>query len=305
MQGQPGGKPFGLIVALCAAALSLACSAVPALAAGAAAPQIPSSEPTGTLYLLQSANGSLTRVQGRLRLSLAAPNRRVTTFEDRPARLGGAEPLAAFVRGWRRSFGNTPPNAALMIDRAPASHNVALLELRAPRYDSRHQTLSFPVRRLTVTRNVHLRTLARQADRNVASHFHRSTLFIDSGPSVFGYEVQFNMFGPPISGGSAQFSLSLQNSQFMDDGWLTEPLNPGLTTLPSISVNVASQQTTFTFPYGRQLIGTFDIGLPSSGSTVKATVALPQYYQLMLQSEAGNVTVHSSGSVSIPAPPPP
>jgi hypothetical protein len=305
MEGPSAGTAFRLIVAFAAAALVLACSAASALAVGAAAPRVPGNEPTGTLYLLQGATGSLERVHGQLRLSLAAPNHTVTTFEDRPARLGGAEPLRAFVRGWRRSFGHTPPNAALMIDRAPASHNVALLELRAPRYDSRHQMLSFAVRRLKVTWNVHLRTFARQADRTVPAHFRRSTLFIDSGPSVFGYQVQFNLIGPPISGATAQFSLSLQNSQFMDGGSLMQPLQFGHTTLPSISVNISNQQTAFAFPHGLELIGTFDIGLPSSGSTVKATVVLPQNYQLMLQSEAGDVTVHSSGSVSIPAPPPP
>jgi hypothetical protein len=305
MEGPTAGTAFRLIVALAAAALVLACPAVPALAVGAAGPRIPRNEPTGTLYLLQAATGSLERVHGQLRLSLAGPNHTVTTFEDRPARLGGAEALRAFVRGWRRSFGHTPPNAALMIDRAPASHNVALLELRAPRYDSRQQTLSFAVRRLKVTRNVHLRTFARQADPSVSSHFRRSTLFIDSGPSVFGYEVQFTLFGPQTSSGTSQFSLSLQNSTFMDGGVLTQPLTFGQTTLPSISANISPQQTTFGFPNGRQLIGTFDIGLPNSGSTVKATVVLPPFYQLTLQSEAGDVTVNSSGPVSIPAPPPP
>ncbi len=305
VKGQSAARALRAIVAVGAVALVFACSAVTGLAAAAAGPRILANRPTGTLYLLQSTTGSLERVHGQLRLSLTDPNRTVNTFEDRPARLGGTQSLGAFVRGWRRAFGHTPPNAALMIDRAPASHNVALLELRAPRYDGRHRTLSFAVRRLKLTRNVHLRTIARQADRTVASQFRRSTLFIDSGPSVFGYEVQFNLFGPPISNGSTQFSLSLQNSSFMDGGELTQPLNSGRTTLPSISVDVSTQETAFVFPYGLQLIGTFDIALPNSGSTVKANVVLPANYQLTLQSEAGEVQVNSSGSVSIPAPPPP
>jgi hypothetical protein len=292
-------------VALATTAFLIASVGVTPGAATAAVPRPPDTGSGGTLYLLQGSAGTLERSHGTLRLLLRGPNSKVTTFADRPARLGGTERLSTFVRNWSRSFGRVPPNAALLIDHAPASRDVALLELRNPRYDGRRQTLSFAVKRLKETRNVHLRTFGRLADPTVAPRFGRFTLFVDNGPSVFGYQVQFNLLGPQSSQSTSQFSLTLKNSQFQDAGSLTQNLVFGQVSLPSISTNISAQRTAFAFPNGQQLLGTFDIDLPSSGRSVQATVVLPPYYQLQLYTEAGNVTVSTSGSITIPAPPPP
>jgi hypothetical protein len=53
-------------------------------------------------------------------------------------------------------------------------------------------------------------------DQGVARSFGRATLFIDDAAAVFGYAVELNLFGPAIvPGSSIDFSLTLNNSEFM------------------------------------------------------------------------------------------
>jgi hypothetical protein len=129
----------------------------------------------GTLYVQQARNAELVGT----RLVLHHPGARVTTFSDRPARQGGSQTLPAFVAAWTAAFGDDPPNAALELTDAPASRDVTLLELRAPRYDRRRDTLTYTVRPVTKAAGHALDGLAARADKGLRGRLGRATLFID------------------------------------------------------------------------------------------------------------------------------
>jgi hypothetical protein len=288
-------------------ALALASAAAWVLGASGSGPAAIAADdgPTGTLYVVQSARGALEPSANPHRLVLRRPYTKVTTFLDRPGRLGSQQTVSSLVNGWSDAFGQVPPNAALQIDRAAPAHDLVLLELDAPRYDRAKGTLTFAARRLAETQKVHLRTLAREADERVAPRFGRATLFIDDAAPVFGYAVELNLFGPATSSSTIDFSLTLDNSQFMDTPSLVQQLPFGQATTPVISSLVTGRQMSLNFPAGLQLIGTVIIDLPASGNSVNASVELPLDYQLHLSSEAGSVTAFQSGPITIPAPPPP
>src|SRR5262249_13964075 len=272
-RGERGMKRVIVTISL---ALALASAAVQAQAAsGQGLSAIASNDSvTGTLYVLQSAGGSLEPAANGLRLVLRRPYTKVTTFLDRPGHLGSEQTLSSVVNGWGRAFGRAPPNAALQIDGAPPAHDLVLLELDPPRYDRAKRTLTFAVRRLTGTASVHLRTLAREADASVARRFGRATLFVDDAAPVFGYTVELNLFAPATSSSTIDFSLTLDNSQFMEGPSLVQQLPFGQATTPLISSLVTGQQMSLNFPAGLQLIGTMIIDLPASGEVVQAHVEL-------------------------------
>ncbi len=295
-----------LLLAFLASALALACSAMLVEAAPAAASDTASATSQRTLYLLESKTGSLERTKAGLKLVLHDPKTIVTAIADRGGRLGAAVRLSAFLGSWPTSFGASRANAALFLSRAPAKRDVTLLGLSRPTFNRAAHTLVFSARRLQATNNVELRKLARGADDHLLGSFGRSTLYLDTSPSLLGsaigYSVSFNLFGPQISNSNVQFSLTLSNSQFQDAGELSDPLYFGHGNTPVINWNASAQQTSFSFMDGLQLTGTMDIDLPSSGTIVDANVVLPQYYELQLSSEAGNILVQNSGPVKIPAP---
>ena len=103
----------------------------------------------------------------------------------------------------------------------------------------------------------------------------------------------------------SRFSLTVNNSQLQDSTSLNQSLFFGKGSTPDINWSISATQASLSFPDGQQLLGSFVIDLPNSGNVVHATVVLPRFYQLQVQTEAGNVNVSSSGPVNIPAPPPP
>ena len=109
----------------------------------------------------------------------------VVAFTDRPARRVGNESLASFVARWpRRGFAADPPNAALVIDDAPANRDVIVLELLSRRLLS-SGVIRYRVRALTATgARSPLARLARGADRRVQRSFGRASLYVD--PSTGG-----------------------------------------------------------------------------------------------------------------------
>lgn len=166
-----------------------------ALLVVAAAPA--AAAPSGTLYVQQASDATLRPVDGGWRLALAHPNARVTTFADRPARTGGSISRSRFVRQWSRSFGGDAPNAALELADAPASRDLALLQLERPRYDRRRDELVFRVTPLRgVAASSALTALARRADRGVKGRLGRASLFIDDGGPANLLTVAFKQIAP-------------------------------------------------------------------------------------------------------------
>jgi hypothetical protein len=290
-------------VSLSVRALTIPIAVAAALAIGATAPQAHGATTAESLYVVQTDGGSLRSSGHGLQLVLDRAVGRVTTFTDRPARVGGTQSLRRFVAGWPATFGADPPNAALVVDRAPASRDVALLELERPRYDARHDRLTFAVRLLRGTHRPMLRDFAARSDARTATRFGRASLFIDDGSDGFGYTVSLNLLGGSTTNDPQSFSLTLDNTQFSGSGQITQPINQfGSFTTPAITTSLSAQTLSFTFPANLQILASVDVQLPSSGTTVTGSVVLPQNYQLQIQSEAGTTTVMQSGPVSFAAP---
>jgi hypothetical protein len=157
------------------------------LAIALAVPTVAGAAPvtTGTLYVQQAANASLVRSGTAWKLVLDRPDAHVIAFADRPARTGTAVRVSSFVGGWPATFGGDPPNAALEVEGAPASRDIALLELSAPRLSRGGRRLTYRARPLTAT-SASLDGLAKRADRGISGHLGRVTLFIDDGASDSG-----------------------------------------------------------------------------------------------------------------------
>src|SRR5262249_60702466 len=106
------------------------------------------------------------------------------------------------------------------------------------------------VRALTGPGGVPLRAPAGEADARVARRFGRATLFVAAAAPVFGYAVELNLFGPATSSSTIDFSLTLDNSQFMEGPSLVQQLPFGQATTPLISSLVTGQQMSLNFPAG-------------------------------------------------------
>jgi hypothetical protein len=154
-----------------AAVLTLALLPAPASAA-------PST--SGTLYVQQAADASLVRAGSAWKLVLDRPDAHVIAFADRPARTGTAMRVSTFVGGWDAAFGGDPPNAALQVEGAPPSRDLALLELSAPHLSRNGHRLTYRAQPLTAT-SATLGGLAKRADRGITGRLGRVTLFIDDG----------------------------------------------------------------------------------------------------------------------------
>ena len=136
-------KPFATkLLIVCGAVLGLAVFASTA----AAAPAKSGHAKGSFLYVQETAGGSIERLgAGAYRLRLTGVSPRVTTFTDRPRRRAGRQGLTGFVGSWKANgFAADPPNAALVLDHAPASHDVALLTLSQPSLRPRPADLDLP-----------------------------------------------------------------------------------------------------------------------------------------------------------------
>lgn len=92
---------------------------------------------TSVLGVLTANGGSFA--DGKLTLKDVDP--RAVWFTDRPARRAGTDGIDAFTKLF--FTGDDPPNAAVKVAGAPASQDLAVLELSKPSYDPDARTLSF------------------------------------------------------------------------------------------------------------------------------------------------------------------
>lgn len=190
------------LLIVCGALLGLAVLATTAAAAPARSGQAKGS----LLYVQEGAGGSIERLgAGAYRLRLTGVSPRVTTFTDRPRRRAGRQGLKGFVGGWKANgFAADPPNAALVLDHAPASHDVALLTLSHPRYDRARRTLTYRATPLH-GRDTALASFARRADPLRAADLGAASLFVDDGGALS--TVVFNVFGEATTN-TVQFLVS-------------------------------------------------------------------------------------------------
>ena len=217
------------------AILAMACALL--VGAGAA-----SAAPISLLYVQQTAAGSLVHTAHRWQLVLRDPSPEITTFADRPARVGGSLSLQNFVKQWRAEFHHVAPNAALEIAGAPANRNIALIELGTPHRDARRDTITFDISPLKRTSATRLQTLARGADPLRTGSFGRATLFIDDGTSM-------------------QFPFAMGVSGTQNGSGFTLTFNQAQLTLSSTSESTFTSEQGMTYVYSPNAI----MGSPISG----------------------------------------
>jgi hypothetical protein len=282
----------------------LAALAATALAGGAAAPalaQTPTPDPAdlpSTLYLQQASGGTL---KGNT-LTLRGVDPSTTTFADRPQRTGGAQTTSAFVSGFTRAFGSDAPNAALQIAGAPASRDVALLELRAPRYDAAKRTLTYTVRHLRSTASKSLAGLGARNDGAKVKRFGHATLFIDDGGATSTFLVLFVTIPQGTNG-----SISLSDGTFGAMGTISGIQTPfdgnlgpndtsvGLTSFGSSSIS-------FSATSGGGLNFQVVIPVTPTGATLDGTANLPSGATLQAAFPSQGATTINNGAFSLPVP---
>lgn len=160
------------------AATILLVAAGTATAVAAPLPGVPAD--ASLLFTVDADRGTLQRVGGTLRLTLKGIEPAATWFTDRPDRNAGRVRTTQLIDAWADlDFVRVPPNAALVLERAPHKRDTVALELREPVLDPARGTLRFTVRQLD-SLGPDLSRLDTQLDRRIARRFGPSTLFIDN-----------------------------------------------------------------------------------------------------------------------------
>ena len=144
-----------------------------------AIPAAAEAAPIQTLFVQSAADARLAPLgDDRYRLTLAPPDRVVSTFSDRPARIAGHETVRAFVDAWSgRGFDEDPPNAALVVDRGPRRADTMIVELTRPRL--RGGRLTYVAQRIDPPASDTFRQHARRADDALPERLGEVHLFID------------------------------------------------------------------------------------------------------------------------------
>lgn len=243
---KPVMKPIASkVLILCAVVIGLAVCSASAAAAPASGDQ-----PKGSLlYVQQTSGGSIERLgHGVFRLRLTGVSPRVSTFTDRPRRRAGSQSIEGFVHKWgANGFAADPPNAALVLDHAPATRDVALLTLSHPHYNRARQTLTYRATPLR-GRDSALASFARRADPVSAGELGGASLFVDDGGGgghvtiTFGFQntVLTTTTTQILISGPASFCLA-QTSALSFSGTL--PFTSLYMTRDTLNFNVESGTT--------------------------------------------------------------
>lgn len=243
-------------------ALLAACLLLPGSAAAA---------PSSSLLFVQQADGGTLRQTGAstYRLTLRGVGPSVASFEDRPGRSAGSERAGAFVARWRgRGFASDPPNAALVVDGAPRSRDVAMLTLSRPRYDAAARTFTYVARPLQGRPGGALQALAPRRDGLREQRFGAASLFIDDGAAVV-YEqltLQVSNAAPGQrvsvqlrpSGGDAGFSTG---PPFQNSSGLQAAAQSGVLPLSQLTMNPSQLTFLTSWQGGASGILSFSVAL--------------------------------------------
>ena len=109
-------------------------------------------------------------------------------FSDRPVRQAGSFDVPTLINVFFKD--QVPPNAALTFTGAPASDDVALVEISHATYQSAQRRLTFDVRLLPrvnplrLSRHPNLADFAARNDAKIPRHFDASALFLDGAPAA-------------------------------------------------------------------------------------------------------------------------
>jgi hypothetical protein len=266
------------LMILCAALLGLAVFASTAVAA----PGSSGHSKGSLLYVQETTGGSIQRLDdGAYRLRLTGISPRVTTFTDRPRRRAGSQGLKGFVGSWgANGFAADPPNAALVLDHAPAAHDVALLTLSHPHYNRARQILTYRATPLR-GRDTALASFARRADPVRAGDLGAASLFVDDGGGAPLPLITFNVSGEATTtavqfliSGAAAWSLSSVDalsingtfpisSLYATRNALNLGLSPGSALNCAITVPVEAQAAEAPWVEVTNLTGTITVTWPT------------------------------------------
>ncbi len=172
-RARPKGRPaLALLGGLLAVVLLASCTdTTPPASAGTMSLLFVQSAASGTF---EPAAGS---TDAELRLTGVAPM--TTWFSDRPVRQAGSQATGTVTSEWDAfGFGESPPNAALVLGDLPATANTVIVELREPHYDSVAHELRYRVHVLNAARDG-LAGAAGHAPAQVPTTFGTASLFID------------------------------------------------------------------------------------------------------------------------------
>lgn len=252
----------------------------------------------GELFVQSASEGRLIPVPGKpgvFNLTLAVPGP-VVAFTDRPLRRARNESLASFAARWTsRGFGADSPNAALVVDDAPASRDTVVLELLSRRIVSA-KVIRYRVRALPgAVAGPSLARVANGADRRVRSSFERASLFVDpSSTESATLNLRFPALGP-----SSNATLVFDSPVQVGGVIVTTLGGPGtaLAALNAYSIfspaglSGASAQVDLNDVRGSAITGTAQL---PEGVTVTASASVP--------GNTGALTTITNGDFAVPLP---
>jgi hypothetical protein len=147
-----------------AAALGLTVGATSASASG-----------QGDLYKAHAKQVELRHVSGGWRLVLHQPATRLAGLS------GPGWRMSNVVGGWKQAFPSGSAEAAVDIEGAPQSRDVALLRLSRPRYDRAARTVSFRAQPQASTSSRALAGIASRADAGISGKLGAASVLLDAG----------------------------------------------------------------------------------------------------------------------------
>lgn len=212
------------------------------------------------LYVHQAERGLLQRHGERWVLTLRGSAPRLSGFGNSPEQVVNSQELVAFVSGWKDIFGEAKATAALEITDAPASRDVILLELAAPQFRGRSDTVSYEVHPLTQTSRASLATLAARADGSVPTRFGRASLYIDATGGTVPLAISWTSNG-------GTFGLSFDNVTLSQGSLMTEFTEGNYLFIGTTGIDGQSFNPTGLFQGAIQVRMTLPASGPVTGST--------------------------------------
>jgi hypothetical protein len=141
----------GLAVGAIGAAASRVPGGAAAQEATPAASPTKSEDDSSFLFVQSFQSGSFTPKEAStdtFTLTLEHGLGQTIYFSDRPKRIAGTAPTAAFLK-WFPFGADNPPNAALVLEALPGDTDVVVVELTGPAYDEASHTATYDAKVLT------------------------------------------------------------------------------------------------------------------------------------------------------------
>lgn len=285
----------GARATICLALLAaLAVASFLAPGAGAAAHAPTTGESGGDLYLLQAEGGVLSA--SKLVLHGVAPG--VTDFTDRPRRSAGLVGVTKFTSDWTSTFGAVAPNAALEVQGAPKDRDVALIELRKPRYDARTRTLTFTVHRLNHDADPALKEFDRRADGTAVKRFGHASLFVDSGGETL-VAATIRVSVPGSSNLAIEFTGETSYSGGVYLSGIDTPPTFGTPPTSTGLIFLQGSKLTFEASGGAGMSAEVIVFVTESGGRISGTATLPANAEATISVADGPAQTLTNGKFSV------